>query len=138
MADNALNDFFAKKDKKKGGRKVTSAPAPAPVVPVSVAESPVANIQPAKSTKDKEDDDWVVPEEKVKDYTGLRIHELVIKSEDEEEKTIEYDVDTNMSKKKQEKKMWAATPTSSDAPKAMGSTSTWAYPTLAATKDMGK
>eukprot|EP00123_Amoebidium_parasiticum_P011392 comp20685_c0_seq1/m.26918 comp20685_c0_seq1/g.26918 ORF comp20685_c0_seq1/g.26918 comp20685_c0_seq1/m.26918 type:complete len:188 (-) comp20685_c0_seq1:335-898(-) len=146
MADgNALNDFFAKKDKKKGVKKGATPVASVPpavlkptAAPNETAPAPTVQDVPvnAQKQKPKEDDGWVVPEEKVKDYSGLRIQELVIKSDDEEEKTIEYDEEKQvLTKKAKEKKTWAPTPKTQQAAPAVN---TWQYPTLAATKDMGK
>jgi len=99
MAD--LDDFFAKKDKKKKGTKKFSK-ANTDVIAKNLEETakkelraqeklePLAtsaalNEEKKTETKIEDDDDWEVYREDKKDYTGLKIETLKVESEPEEE-----------------------------------------------------
>lgn len=128
MGDSAVNDFFARKDKKKTvvKRPGTNAAPRATDAGDSTSESAAA--RPAattniKTTILKDDDGWVVPEEKVVDYSGLRIQDLSVaeaetvqQPEDEEDSTP-----ANAGKKS-----WVA----SDKPAGGANLSSFAFPTL--------
>eukprot|EP01134_Creolimax_fragrantissima_P006267 CFRG6267T1 len=142
--ENSLSDFFARKDaKKKNKGKVTEAkPKPKPVVPQgqgmsatpagATASSPTAPREATEpvvgSMKATADDEWIVEEELVADYSGLRVADLSLgekpESADVEESTVPKEPEVQESKGKQ----WGKT-------KAMNknAVSSRAFPTLADT-----
>ncbi|KAF7691803.1 protein CDV3 homolog [Silurus meridionalis] len=99
-AEKSLDDFFAKRDKKKKkekGKGKEAGPVSAPAS-ASTSASVSASLKKAKkdrekSTKnenqdaniEKEDEEWKEFEQKEVDYSGLRLHALQISDEKEEE-----------------------------------------------------
>jgi len=100
MAD--LEDFFAKRDKKKKGQKgqkfeTTGLDDVAKILDAKVKERkkqetnkstyqvPVSDTpdQPATDYRANEDDEWKEVVEEKPDYTGLKIQELILEDEDE-------------------------------------------------------
>lgn len=143
MADSkaSLNDFFAKKDKKKTGKKTTlslrpgsespgttraAARTPTPEVVEPAVASPA---QTATSSTIKpsifKDDDWIVPEEKVTDYSGLRIQDLSLAETEKEPEVVE----ETAAPQTTGKKTWGAAKKPADS----GDISTFNFPSLSQT-----
>ncbi|XP_040023369.1 protein CDV3 homolog isoform X4 [Gasterosteus aculeatus] len=92
--EKSLDDFFAKRDKKKKKEKGKSKE---PVVGLTTAVIKKTKREKEKSTKndnqdaqiEKEDEEWKEFEQKEVDYSGLRLQALQISDEKEEEEGYE-------------------------------------------------
>ncbi|XP_028659862.1 protein CDV3 homolog [Erpetoichthys calabaricus] len=92
-ADKSLDDFFAKRDKKKKKEKTKGkdqAIVPGPtVLKKGKKEKEKSTKNDSQDTQlEKEDEEWKEFEQKEVDYTGLRVQALLLSDEKEEE---EYD-----------------------------------------------
>ncbi|XP_041039309.1 protein CDV3 homolog [Carcharodon carcharias] len=92
--DKSLDDFFAKRDKKKKKDKTKVAKAAVPAGPAKAAVPPekvkkekerVTKGECQDPQQEREDEEWKEFEQKEVDYSGLRIHALQISDEREEE-----------------------------------------------------
>lgn len=102
MADEGLDDFFAKKDKSK--KKSKSKITPADLDPETAAKQAIKKIKKKKAKENQtdkdtgasgtskpreEDAEWEDFQSEEKDYTGLRIQNLQISTKEEEDKKSE-------------------------------------------------
>ncbi|XP_036358466.1 protein CDV3 homolog isoform X2 [Octopus sinensis] len=110
MADSSLDDFFAKKDRNKKKSKQKTAPSSEFIAQPDTAtrktkkkpekekqsSGNVAGTQPSEIVSPKEDLEWNDYEQETeKDYSGLRIQNLQLKSDDDDDDENELNQDNN-------------------------------------------
>ncbi|KNC86595.1 hypothetical protein SARC_01276 [Sphaeroforma arctica JP610] len=96
--DASLNDFFARKDAKKKKKTGSVAPKPVPKAapplqtqqqsasstPSAPSPSPAKVATVVGTMKETKDEDWIVEEETVADYSGLRVADLSLSDKPED------------------------------------------------------
>ncbi|XP_014787806.1 protein CDV3 homolog [Octopus bimaculoides] len=104
MADSSLDDFFAKKDRNKKKSKQKTAPSEFIAQPETVTRKTKKKPEKEKQTTSnvvrtqpsEEDLEWNDYEQETeKDYSGLRIQNLQIKSDDDDDDENELNQDNN-------------------------------------------
>ncbi|MED6232293.1 Protein cdv3 [Ilyodon furcidens] len=90
QAEKSLDDFFAKRDKKKKKEKGKGKESPAGPTSAAVKKTKKEKEKSAKNESqdaqvDKEDEEWKEFEQKEVDYSGLRLQALQISDEKDEE-----------------------------------------------------
>ncbi|GAB1597677.1 protein CDV3 homolog isoform X1 [Argonauta hians] len=105
MADTSLDDFFAKKDKSKKKSKQKTTPSELISQPEPLnrktkkrpeKEKPAASNTVMRTQPNEEDLEWNDYEQETeKDYSGLRIQNLQIKSDDDDDDENELNQDNN-------------------------------------------
>uniref|UniRef100_A0A8P4KHX7 CDV3 homolog n=1 Tax=Dicentrarchus labrax TaxID=13489 RepID=A0A8P4KHX7_DICLA len=88
--EKSLDDFFAKRDKKKKkekgkGKETAAGPTTAAVKKTKREKEKFAKNENQDTQIEKEDEEWKEFEQKEVDYTGLRLQALQISDEKEEE-----------------------------------------------------
>ncbi|KAK1173636.1 hypothetical protein AOXY_G3800 [Acipenser oxyrinchus oxyrinchus] len=85
-ADKSLDDFFAKRDKKKKkGKEQTVAPGPITQKKTKKEKEKSTKNENQDTQQEKDDEEWKEFEQKEVDYSGLRVHALQLSDEKEEE-----------------------------------------------------
>ncbi|XP_038156562.1 protein CDV3 homolog isoform X1 [Cyprinodon tularosa] len=90
QSEKSLDDFFAKRDKKKKKEKVkgkenTAGPTPTAVKKAKEKKEKSAKNENQDAQVEKEDEEWKEFEQKEVDYSGLRLQALQISDERDEE-----------------------------------------------------
>ncbi|RXM28633.1 Protein CDV3-like [Acipenser ruthenus] len=85
-AEKSLDDFFAKRDKKKKkGKEQAVAPGPITQRKTKKEKEKLTKNENQDTQQEKDDEEWKEFEQKEVDYSGLRVHALQLSDEKEEE-----------------------------------------------------